>query len=244
MSTTAPDPTAGDAFAYFLTEQIPTVIDLLITAQEIAQARGFTAIVTAASEIAIGLLDDVNAVAVKMSGIADETILLKLEQSHTARRPRTGDMETHIRSLPGPLGSVRVALIEELDKIINPRGWGTFWRAQEYGTGTDRIPSQIGRPLMGVFEDSGTPPEGAQRGLGVGLDIAYIPGGLPPGPGAITVDLPPRHFLRDGSAEAGARYIAEMDAVQTRWITRIKELQDKLLQLASQGRTITGYLQA
>ncbi len=247
MSTSAPDPTTSGsdaAFGYLLTTRIPEVLDQLIWVQEFAQEHGMKELQAAAAEISIGLLNDVNAVAVKSAGYADGAIIRKMFESHTSNRPITGTLESHVKSLPGPLGSVRVALIEELDKVVNPNtsDYGPFWRAQEYGTGQDGVPSQLDRVIFGTFENSGTQPNGDLRGVGVGHDIAFIPGGRSPGFGTITVELPARHFLRDGWEEAGVLYKEEMTAVQAKWIKRI----EKLIELAVEQfpRRITFILDA
>lgn len=254
MSTSAPDPNSGDAYDYFLTTGIPELARILTQAQRIAGERGLPSTRAAIIEVLNGVLADVNEVARRMAAYADEAIIAKIHETHTANRPVTGNMETHIASDPGPLGSVRVGLIDELDKIINPNGekpYEPFWRAQEYGTGSDEggfggggVPSQEGRVIRGLFEPSGTPPNSEQRGLNSGTDLVFLPGGENPGWGTISVELPGRHFLRDGDALAGARYVAEMEKVQQKWSTRIQEILAQLRTgLASSG-SIKGIIKA
>lgn len=223
----------GEAFAYLETIGIPRTVDLLIRIETLARGSGRNAVANGAHEVNIGLLRDVNLVAVEMAGLADGEIVARILSTHNrVRRPATGVMETHIRSEAGPLGLVRVALLDELEKIVNPNGYGPFWRAQEYGTGGD-VPSQVGRRIFGTFESSGTPPDAEQRGAGVGRDLAFVPGGSDPGLGVISTELPARHFLRDGSAEAAAQYVKRMEAVQARWAKKIELL---ILELRTQRR--------
>lgn len=233
----------GEAFAYLETIGIPRTVELLIKIEALARAEGYGVVANGAHEINLGLLRDVNLVAAEMTGLADGEIVKRILETHNrVSRPATGDMEAHIRSEAGPLGLVRVALIDELEKIVNPNGYGPFWRAQEYGTGSPEVASQVGRPLFGTFEPSGEPPDAAQRGEGAGHDLAFVPMGSAPGFGRISVELPGRHFLRDGTAEAGARYVTKMNAVQERWIARMKELQAQA-RVSSSG-SIIGIIRA
>lgn len=234
----ASDPTAGgeEAFAYFLTSQIPQIVVRLIELQGVALEARLMSLRSEIGALIDDLLADINRVAVETAALSEGWIVAKIIASHSGNRPITGSMETHIRSEPGPLGLVRVGLISELNKILNPRGYGPFWRAQEYGTGTDQVPSQAGRPLYGTFEPSGDPPDAAQRGLGMGHDLAFIPGGVDPGFGRISVELPGRHFLRDGSALAGKRYVERMKELEERYIARLRDtLEGAQRQLARTG---------
>lgn len=236
MSTGAPPVAGPEAFAYFLTDRIPEVTFGLLKLERLARERGLFEIEVGAQKIIDELLKDVNEAAIKMAAVADGTIMAKMFTSHTASRPITGNMETHVRSEPGPLGSVKVALIEELNKIINPEGgFGPFWRAQEYGTGSPEVKTQEGRYFFGRFEPSGDPPRAALRGLGVGTDIAFIPDPENGGIGKISVELPGRHFLRDGSAEAGAIYGKTMDEIRDRFITRVEALVADLKAIKDRG---------
>lgn len=249
------DPAAGgeEAFAYLLTTQVPQVLDRLLELQGAAIDKGEVKFASGVAKITERFLTELNHAAVEMAGLADGYIIAKLFETQSRNRPITGQMLDHIKSEPGPLGSVRVALVSELDKIINERGdYHAFWRAQEFGTGVDKggyggggIPSQEGRFLFGTFDPSGTPPESAQQGLGKGHDLAFIPFGSAPGEGRISVDLPGRHFLRDGSAEAAERYIQRMGEIQTRTIEELRVLLDSLAkQTRSAGRTFIGRVQA
>lgn len=190
-------------------------------------------------------LTDINALAVEFCNVADTEIILKIRETAAHNRPQGGDMETHIRSIPGPpgTGTVQVALLAELDKIVNPNGYGPFWRAQEYGTGQAGVPEQAGRTFLGTFEPSGTPPDADQRGRGKGTDLQFIPGGDNPGRGTISVELPGRHFLRDGFAEVGTKYLAKMTDVQLRWDGRIAAIVAQLKERLSSGRGFVGIIE-
>lgn len=247
MSTSAPAPDAqGEALGYFVTSGIPELVKTLISVRRLAVARGLEKVAEESLAIMEGLLNDINLLSNEMAAIADAAIARKMFDTQSGNRPLTGQMESHVRSEPGPLGTVRVALIAELNKIVNSRGYGPFWRAQEYGTGTSQVPSQVGRPLFGTFEPSGDPPDSAQRGLGQGHDLAFIPFGSAPGFGRISVELPGRHFLRDGIAEAGAKYTARMDAIQKKYVTRLNALTEQVrtASAASRVRGVRGIIQA
>jgi hypothetical protein len=218
---------ADEPFALLLTTGIPRCLELLTQVHEVARIKGMDAIADGALEISVGLLSDVNDVAVEIAGVADLLIVRKIMETQSRNRPNTGNMETHILSLAGDfpeIGSVKVAMLDELDKIVNPNGYGPFWRAQEYGTGSDEVASQVGRVFMGTYEPGGGPPDASQRGQGVGTDAAFISGGDNPGFGTISVEDRGRHFLRDGTGEAAVRYKAAMGVVQTEWVERIRAL--------------------
>jgi hypothetical protein len=238
---------AGQAFAYFLASGMPALLIALAKLQGVAIEGTLVEFRDAIGAIIEGLLRDVNATAVEMAAVADAKIIEHLYATQASNRPHTGQMDAHILSEPGSLGIVKVGLIDELEKIVNQRGqYGTFWRAQEYGTGDEsggKVPSQEGRPLFGTFDPSGSPPDSAQRGRGAGQDLAFVPFGSAPGFGRISVELPGRHFLRDGATEAGATYIARMDAIRDKYMERFRALM-KSLQAERAARTITMRIEA
>lgn len=231
----ATDPT-DEAFSYLVTTHIPEVVDQLTKAALLATRAGRRDIADACGGILDQLLADVNRIAVEIAGTSEGAIIQRMFATQSHNRPLTASMESHVRSEPGPLGTVRVAMLDELNRIVNPRGsYGPFWRAQEFGTGQDTgdprfppVPSQEGRPLFGTFEPATAPPDPAQQGLGAGHDLAFIPFGSAPGLGRIQVELPGRHFLRDGALEAGARYKAAMADVQARAIRELEALSTRL----------------
>jgi hypothetical protein len=222
-----------DAFGYFATSEAAETITTLVSIQRLAIERRLLDVSDLAAVILTDMLNDLNAIAREYAVLADTATM-------------TGQLEAHIRSEPGPLGSVKVALIEELDRVVNANGYGPFWRAQEYGTGNDgegvEIPSQVGRYFRGFFQPSGTPPQAAQRGLRVGTDLAFEsdPSG---GFGRISVELPGRHFLSGGTAEVGAKYMQRIGELQRDYVRRIRKLL-ALIKEARTRRTLTYYLDA
>jgi len=173
----------------------------------------------------------------------------------TQVRPET-DASPHLRDLlvARPLtvgkietGMVGVADVAELDRAINPRtpSYGTYWRAQEYGTGQGEVPSQVGRVLFGYFMAAGggdpTPPQaqyaggggphpvfqsaGGQRNAGlaggyIGQTRSGARGGVG-GLGTIGVELRPRFFVKFGADAAAVQWRENIAAVQERAIERI-----------------------
>jgi hypothetical protein len=235
--------TTGLAFAEFGVDGMAQRVRRLGQIEEIASRIGDRELFRATQEILSGLLTDLNEVANRIAPYADEAIKGRIEDTKSPNRPQANLMEQHIQSVAPGLGFVKVAMIEELDKIINPiadatgRSWGTFWRAQEYGTGTDieygplrgAIPSQADRVIYGIFEPSGDRPLAEQAGRHVGTDAAFIPqirgyDDEGAGFGTIHEDLPGRHFLRDGTLAARAKYVEAMQALDAKWAGRIREL--------------------
>ena len=232
---------AEEFYAVYETSRIPQLLEALQRLQTIAGQRGMRLLEEGIGKIILQLITDLRTIAVKMAALADELIKERIEATRAVNRPAVGEMATHIKSEPGPLGSVGVAAIPELERIVNPEGWGTYWRAQEYGTG-DVVPSQIGRRLYGTFEPSGQPPQAAQRGLRVGTDLAFFPGGYDPGLGRISVDLPPRHFLRDGTNGAGAKWLEAMGEIEKHVISDLEALHAGRTTIAA--RTFIGRVEA
>lgn len=225
MSTGSPPDVGGhDAYGYFLTTDIPEEVGMLVAIQKLALTNGWRNVLEEATKITTGLLEDVNQIARLAAKLADAAIIRVLIETRASNRPFRGLLESHIRSEPFPLGGVKVALIEELDKAINPDtgDYGPFWRAQEYGTGSNEVPSQEGRVFHGVFNPSGNNPDAAQRGLRRGSDLVFQSGAG--GFGTISVELPGRHFLRDGTAEAAKIYMDSMERIAQKWGARIREL--------------------
>jgi hypothetical protein len=243
-----PISTSGQpSFALYVTPSAIELVQAVVRLAGIAQRRKLMTVATGALRLAREIVADLNETSAKFLVLADATIILKIDESHTASRPRQGELQTHIHSTAGPLGTVHVALIEELEKIINPAGYGTFWRAQEFGTGKSGsylegdvdVPSQTGRMLYGTFEDSGTPPDASQQGRNVGRDVAFMPGGDNPGLGTISEELPGRHFLRDGSLAIGEEYVAAIAALQEKYASEVAELQRMLeAEVASDSKVI------
>lgn len=228
------EPTGETAYGYLVTVAVAETIKLLARCYDLS-VEFVPEIADEVNEVLIGLLRDVNEIAMECTALSEVMIMQKILETRRTNRPHQGIMESHIVSRPGPFGLVEVALLEELDKIVNPNGYGPYWRAQEYGTGTGEVPEQAGRVILGTFEPSGTPPQAAQRGAGKGTDLQFIPGGANPGRGVISVELGGRHFLRDGFAEVGEKYLAKMADVQAKWDARITAILAQLKERLRRG---------
>jgi hypothetical protein len=219
------DPGIEGAYTSFETR---SVVDLVRVVNEIGNLgidHGQKAIYVRAQQIIGKLVDGLNKLSLEIADYSRDAIVSKMLESHTASRPLTGDMETHVVSMALPLGGVRVALLAELDRVVNPEGYEAFWPAQEWGTDSDMVKSQVGRGHVGTFEPSGTPPDVSQRGLNKGTDRAWVSGGDNPGFGRITVELPGRHFLRDGAADARVLWRERITALQADTLAQLRELQ-------------------
>lgn len=180
----------------------------------------------------------------------------------TAKRPGTG-VRPHLsevlnaRSLskqgPFSTGMVGIADEEILNRAVNPLSggrYGPYWRAQEFGTGSPEVPSQIGRILYGFFFGPGlsgapTPPLAQYKGgggphpifvsaasqktlnaqLGFGGRGAGPRGGFG-GRGTIDYEIEARHFIRDGADQAYRDWIAGVKTLETE---AIRDLQKALV---------------
>lgn len=153
------------------------------------------------------------------------------------------------RPLRRATGSVGVADEAVLDRAINPMTpqYGTYWRAQEFGTGQSagpgepNVPSQIGRVMRGYFYAAGYKdpqvPRSIYRGGGGphplflpgragGFGGARLTGGSGPrggrgGFGTISKEIEGRHFIRDGANEAERYWLAEIARAQRDAIARL-----------------------
>lgn len=216
---------AGASYGHLRTDEVAESVALALKVYEAAQTAGLKDVADGALALASTILDDVQKIATEIAALADGLIIRNMLVSHAPNRPLQGEMETHVASAPGPLGTVNVGLLEELDKIVNRNGYGPFWRAQEFGTNSDEVKSQRGRTFLGTFEPSGDVPLAAQRGPQKGTDLAFVSSrGSDAGMGTISEELPGRHFLKDGATEAGVRYVAAINAAQTQWLAEIQKL--------------------
>lgn len=147
-------------------------------------------------------------------------------------------------------GAVGIADEDRLNAVTNPfsPGYGPYWRAQEYGTGSREVKSQIGRQLYGYYVGKGgggTPerPRAQYRGGGGPHPIfvassaqtaifggvgftggAGKRGGLG-GPGQIHHEIAGRHFIRDGAAIARRGWQTALADAKFRAIAGIKRLE-------------------
>lgn len=188
--------------------------------------------------------NDLRSTAEVAAAQARENIVARLEA--TRRRGDTGTrpgLAGLIRCAPLSFGSVQtgavgIADVAWLERAINPNtpGYGSYWRAQEYGTGSADIPSQVGRVLRGYFASAGggdlTVPQ-AQYSGGGGPHPIFLSGGSGSqrlagsgrGPGVrggvggfgtIGHEDAPRHFIEYGA-----------DAARVQWRTKLAELQSR-----------------
>lgn len=172
-----------------------------------------------------------------LDSLAKDTALLAKSEmrrwlARTAVRPDTRT-RPHLRELliARPLrpafgafatGAVGVADEASLDKAINPHtpGYGPYWRAQEKGTGSAEVRSQVGRRIRGYFYSAGLsdpqrpinpPPSPPQPifipGRPLSFGGATLQGGIGPrggrgGPGTIRREIQGRHFIERGADTA------------------------------------------
>lgn len=144
----------------------------------------------------------------------------------------------------GAVGVADVRVLDALVNPVGH--WGPYWQAQEYGTAAlsprGAIPKQSGRVIRGGFFGRGfggdpVRPLAEFRGLGVGPHPIFVSsrvggslfqglgfgargigrqGGVGGGFGTIGVELPGRHFIRDGANLAHADWLSGMRALEFR----------------------------
>lgn len=182
---------------------------------------------------------------------ADATARIIEKLNATQVRPDTRSaphLRNLIRSRPShplgsiPSGAVAVGIVSTLDRAISRTspGYGPYWRAQEYGTGTPEVKSQLGRVIRGYFYGPGLKgpdrPRVEFRGGG-GPHPIFVPGragGLPGsvrggiGPqggvggfGTIGKEITGRHFIRDGANDAYKDWLLGIRGVEDRAIRDI-----------------------
>src|SRR5487761_248744 len=155
------------------------------------------------------------------------------------RRPSAGNvppLEDLVAALPlAPIGkaqtgAVGVGNVDFLNRAVNAhnRGYRSYWRAIEYGTGQEGVPSQLGRILYGSFTQSGgsSPMAPAAQYAGGGgphpvfiaggVGISQIDGVRTIGMGTIGREVPAKHFIQWGADEA-----------QIMWRRDIANMQDR-----------------
>lgn len=133
-------------------------------------------------------------------------------------------------------GAVGVGNVQLLNRAINPhsRGYGTYWRAQEYGTGQGEVRSQIGRILYGSFQTAGgsemTAPMAEYAGGGGPHPVfksGYSPsvdGQRMSGLGTIGKEIRAKHFIKFGADEAAVMWRVDVAEVQTRALDRLDSI--------------------
>ena len=207
------------AFEYYSSRGVNELLTNLLKYEGWAYDNGFKTLSRDLGKIADHLIAGINTIAKGAAAGADASIIRHMRETH-GQRPFQGEMETHVKSEAEPGGWVNVALLSELDKIVNPQGgYREYWRAQEYGTGVtidygpqagEEIPSQTGRVLFGTFESSGTPPNPESDRK----DVAFHPQGRNPGWGTIHEELDGRHFLLDGWLDGGEMYLRKTEELK------------------------------
>lgn len=176
------------------------------------------------------LQGDLAALARNVARTADEAIVQHLRETQV--RPETTrslHLQDVVVSLPGSRGSVKIALIAELDKATNPDGYGPYWRAQEYGS--EAVGNVMtGRILFGSF--SGPAHDdvpraqfaGARGAPGAQFHWGVSGEGGENGLGTIRHEDPPRRFLEAGLGAAGAEHGAAVRQLSRDYAERIAGL--------------------
>jgi hypothetical protein len=142
---------------------------------------------------------------------------------------------------------VGIASEDRLDKALNPTapGYGPYWRAQEFGTGSPEVVTQVGRVIFGYF--SGTGLEGpsrpqhqysggggphpifvsakAARAAAAEVGIGDFGGGSrggKGGKGVIGKEIEGKHFIRDGANGALTEWKLGMRRIEDATISELK----------------------
>lgn len=146
-------------------------------------------------------------------------------------------------------GAVGIASEDSLNKAINPTSpqYGPYWRAQEYGTGSPEVVSQIGRTIYGYFYGTGlvgpSRPQSQYAGgrgphpifvssssaqaAGAEVGISNYGGGKrggKGGKGVIQKEIEGKHFIRDGANEALAEWRLGMRQIEQSTISRLQSV--------------------
>jgi hypothetical protein len=184
--------------------------------------------------IMVDIESKLSEIATKTAAMADEAALARL--ASTRRRPQTDrsrHLEDSIKSEPWLLGSVKIALIDELNQAINPEDGRPYWRTQEYGSAPDAAVGwegneMAGRILYGRFDDDRPRADFRRSNLGAALapsaGFTWGHPGSNAGYGTIEEELPPRHFLREGSEVAWGFYRAEVARLSVEMAGRVVRL--------------------
>lgn len=134
-------------------------------------------------------------------------------------------------------GWVGLGEVSFLNRMINTHtpGYRSYWRALEYGTGQDGVPSQIGRILLGSFTTAGggngTPPASQYAGGGgphpVFMSKTKLGGatGATIGFGTIGKEDEGKHFIRYASELAGTKWRQDVMELQSRVIDILNDIK-------------------
>lgn len=205
---------AGSQLAYATLGSTDMIIALGLMRSISREAKGVPGLEALSAKLQTlmrQLEGDLAALARVTAEVADTEIVAILRDTQV--RPETTKslhLEDVILSLPFAYGSVKVGIVDELNKATNAvSGYGPYWRAQEYGSEAVGN-SMVGRVLFGRFEGPSHDevPRGqyaGQRGA-PGAEFYYSVEGEDGGLGTIGHEDAPRHFLAGGTDAAFAGY--------------------------------------
>jgi hypothetical protein len=222
------DASSQEAYAMLGSTDMQLAITLMAEISNETRKIGL-ANIAAPLRVMLGQLEaDLTALAAQTAQAADAAIVTRLRETQV--RPETTrslHLQDLIVSLPFPRGTVKIALIEELNKATNPDGYGPFWRAQEVGSvAVGNI--MTGRILFGSFAGPGHDevPRAEYAGMrgAPGSEFYYGMDGEESGLGTISHEDPPRYFLRDGTALAAADYAHGIKGLSRGYADRILSL--------------------
>jgi hypothetical protein len=159
-----------------------------------------------------------NTAAIRGGEVAKRAMRSRFDRTKTPRAARGGSplrsaLVARRAAYPIPTGAVGIADLDRLNAVINPftPSYGPYWRAQEYGTGADGVPSQVGRRIHGFFTDRSGIGNAQRPVAGGGTHARFIssssphallgPRGGSGGPGVIRREIQGRHFIRDGARD-------------------------------------------
>lgn len=226
-------------------------------ARDPARKRGLQATEKEIQAVLLQYSRGLDSLALKSSKLAEKSMKSAFDATKSRTRGRTGKKPglrskldarpLRLPGLSGGTGMVGVANVNSLNKLTNEfsPGYGTYWRAQEFGTGTNEVPSQVGRVIQGFFVGAGgggdpERPNAAYRGGG-GPHPIFISaksqravfsaagfagrgagqrGGVG-GLGTIGREIQGRHFIRDGANRARDVWQAEIRSNENRALTAL-----------------------
>lgn len=181
----------------------------------------------AMSRLIVDLDAEMTLLGVRTAELADRNIKARIRT--TQKRPDTTHklhMVDAVKSEGLPLGGVVVAKTDELDKVVNQESSSSkpYWLTQELGS-VETGNAMTGRILFGRFQGPGHDerPMAEYRGGG-GPGSEFLFGGTGAGYGTISHEIEGRHFLRDGSNEAWAYYVKEVQRISERYAAELTAL--------------------
>jgi hypothetical protein len=221
-----------EAYAIFGSTDMLAALALISEISSEARKVGLANIAAPLRAMLQQLEADLTALAARTAQIADAAIVTRLRETQV--RPETTrslHLQDLIVSVPFPRGSVKIALIEELNKATNPDGYGPYWRAQELGSvAVGNI--MTGRILFGSFSGPGHDevPRGEYAGMrgAPGAEFYFGLDGEESGLGTISHEDPPRHFLETGTAVAGVSHAEGIKRLSRGYADRILALSPGL----------------